>query len=149
ASARWRRAGTWPAHPRRSGRSCKQRRRLAASWRAGRPPPSGSEGAVSEERLCCLKGPSQTKYPITRRTACQREAVIQRAQPSQRRRFDLADALTRDGEFIAELFQRVVPRLTDAEAHANDLLLPWRQRRKRLTDLRVQVRVHRLVHRLR
>src|SRR5438045_2994425 len=43
------------------------------------------------------------------------------AQLAQRLGLDLADALARDLEVLADLFQRVVALLADAEAHAQNL----------------------------
>src|SRR5436190_10248400 len=42
---------------------------------------------------------------------------------AQRLGLDLADALTRDRELLADLFQRVVGVHADAEAHAENALL--------------------------
>src|SRR3954470_9363663 len=57
------------------------------------------------------------------------------AQLAQRLRFDLADALARDLEVLADFLERVVALLADAEAHAQDLLFARRQRRQHLAGL--------------
>src|SRR5262249_27893091 len=43
-------------------------------------------------------------------------------------RLDLANALAREREALANLLERVIAWLVDAEAHSQDLLLAWRQR---------------------
>src|SRR5215510_2520812 len=54
------------------------------------------------------------------------------AEFAQRLRFDLADAFARDGEVLADLFERVLAAVRpQAEAHLDDLLLA---RRKRLQN---------------
>ena len=45
----------------------------------------------------------------------------------QRLGLDLADALARHRELLADLFQRVIGVHADAEAHAQHALLAWRQ----------------------
>ena len=50
------------------------------------------------------------------------------AQLAQRLRLDLADALARDVELLADFLQRVVGVHLDAEAHAQHLRLARRQR---------------------
>ena len=61
-------------------------------------------------------------------------------------RFDLADALARDGKFLSHFFQRVIRLLTDAEAHAQHLFFARRQRRQYFAGLLLQIDVH---HRIR
>src|SRR5262245_15584633 len=62
------------------------------------------------------------------------------AKLAQRLRLNLADALAREGEALAHLFERVIARLVDTKSHAEDLLLP---RRKRLEELaRLVVEAH-------
>src|SRR5678815_5936654 len=46
---------------------------------------------------------------------------------ADRLRLDLADALARHVELLADFLQRVVGRHLDAEAHAQDLGLAWCQ----------------------
>jgi len=41
----------------------------------------------------------------------------------------LANPFARDGEYFADLFEGAVGLLVDAEAHPQDLLFAWRQRR--------------------
>src|SRR6202158_144746 len=53
------------------------------------------------------------------------------AQLAQRLRLDLANPFARDGEQLADLFEGAVG-LADAEAHPQDLLFAWRQRRQDL-----------------
>ena len=48
-------------------------------------------------------------------------------QLTQRLRLDLADALARHRELLADLFERVVGVHADAEAHAEDAFFAWRQ----------------------
>src|SRR4051812_37119877 len=50
------------------------------------------------------------------------------AQLPQRLGLDLAYALSRDVELLADLFQRVIGRHLDAEAYAQDLRLARRER---------------------
>ena len=44
------------------------------------------------------------------------------AQFAQRLGFDLADAFARDGELLADFFERVLAAVLQAEAHLDDLL---------------------------
>src|SRR5471032_631529 len=62
-------------------------------------------------------------------------------QLAQRLGLDLPDALAGDFEVLADLFQRVVGLLADAEAHAQDLLFARRQRRQHFAGLLGQVHV--------
>jgi len=48
-------------------------------------------------------------------------------QLPQRLGLDLADALARHRELLADLFQRVVRIHADAEAHAQHALFAWRE----------------------
>src|SRR5581483_2683426 len=64
------------------------------------------------------------------------------AQLAQRLRLDLPYALARDGEFLADLLQRVVGFLADAEAHAQHLLFARRERREHLARLFLKIDVH-------
>jgi hypothetical protein len=50
------------------------------------------------------------------------------AELPERLRLDLADALARDVEARADLFERVIGALADAEAKPQDLLLAGRER---------------------
>src|SRR5439155_9592771 len=61
------------------------------------------------------------------------------AQLAERLGLDLPDALTGDREALANLFQRVLALLADAEPEAEDLLLLGRQRGQRALDLRREV----------
>src|SRR5262245_12783720 len=55
------------------------------------------------------------------------------AEFAQRLRLDLADAFSRDGEVLADLFERVLAAVrAQAEAHLDDLLLARRQRLQNL-----------------
>src|SRR5512133_2305740 len=63
------------------------------------------------------------------------------AQLSQRLRLDLPDALARHLEVLADLLERVVALLPDAEAHAEDLLLARRERGEHLPRLLGEVHV--------
>src|SRR5271156_2817163 len=69
------------------------------------------------------------------------------AQLAQRLGFDLPNPFARHGELFADLFQRVIGLLPDAEAHAQDLPLTWRERRQRLARLFAQVALDRGLHR--
>src|SRR5499433_532962 len=60
---------------------------------------------------------------------------------AQRLGLDLADALARDRELVADLFQRVVLVHADAEAHADYTLLPRRERGERARRGLAQVRL--------
>src|ERR1043165_3748833 len=57
------------------------------------------------------------------------------AQLTERLGLDLPDALAGDLEVLADLLEGVVGLLTDAEPHAQDLLLTWRQGRQDLAGL--------------
>src|SRR5204863_3926590 len=50
------------------------------------------------------------------------------AELAQRLRLDLADALASDGELLADLLERVLGTVADAEAHLQHLLLAGRER---------------------
>src|SRR5271166_2510607 len=54
------------------------------------------------------------------------------AQLAQRLRLDLANTFARDAEQFADLFEGAVGLQADSEAHPQDLLLAWRQRRQDL-----------------
>src|SRR2546427_7803326 len=72
------------------------------------------------------------------------------AQLPERLGRDLRDALARDREALADLLERVLALLADAEPEAQDLLLLGRKRGQRPLDLRRQVLVEeRLVGRAR
>src|SRR5262244_111347 len=61
---------------------------------------------------------------------------------AQRLGLDLADALARDRELVADLFQRVVLVHAYAEAHADYTLLPRRERGERARGGLAQVRLN-------
>src|SRR4026207_106417 len=72
-------------------------------------------------------------YPASRLSLLVEEALQplgarRVAQLAQRLGLDLAYALARDVELLADLLERVVGRHLDAEAHAQHLGLAWRQR---------------------
>src|SRR6188768_3523609 len=50
------------------------------------------------------------------------------AELAQRLGFDLADALAGDGEVLADLLERVLAAVANAEAHLDHLLLARRER---------------------
>jgi hypothetical protein len=54
------------------------------------------------------------------------------AQLAQRLGLDLANTFARGGEHLADLFEGAVGLQADAEAHPEDLLFAWRQRRQDL-----------------
>src|ERR1700676_1569190 len=58
--------------------------------------------------------------------------TLRRAEMPQRLRLDLPDALPREVELLADLFERVLALAADAEAQADHLLLP---RSKPLDDV--------------
>src|SRR5271156_1704684 len=62
-------------------------------------------------------------------------------QLAERLRFDLADALARHFEVLADFLERVVALLADTEAHAEDLLLARRERLQHLPRLLGEVHV--------
>src|SRR5690242_13453597 len=68
-------------------------------------------------------------------------------QLAQRLRLDLADALARHRELLADLLERVIGVHADAEAHPQDPLLARGQRgedaRRRLAQIRLDRRVER------
>src|SRR5205814_2856162 len=65
------------------------------------------------------------------------------AELAQRLRLDLADALARDVELLADLFERVVGVHLDAEAHAQHLRLARRERIEHVLGRLAQARVER------
>src|SRR5689334_8488037 len=69
------------------------------------------------------------------------------AELAQRLRLDLSYTLARDGEFLADLFQRMVGFLADAEAHPEHLLLARCERRQDLARLLLEIDVHHRVRR--
>src|SRR5689334_20125240 len=72
------------------------------------------------------------------------------AQLAERLRLDLTNALAGEREALADLFERVVARLVDAEPHAEDLLLARRERLQELARLVVEAHLRiRLVGRKR
>src|SRR5437899_7771592 len=62
--------------------------------------------------------------------AAQLAAAARVLELAQRLGLDLADALARHRELLADLFQRVVGIHADAEAHAQHALFAWRQGRQ-------------------
>src|SRR5216684_5613128 len=91
--------------------------------------------------------------PMRRRGGCRRPAssIIEEAperpgparvlELAQRLGLDLADALARQRELLADLLQRVVLVHADAEAHADDTLLARREEGKRARRGFAQVRL--------
>src|ERR1700687_3972680 len=69
------------------------------------------------------------------------------AQLAQRLGLYLTNTFARDGELLADLFEGAVGLLADAEAHAQDLLFAWRQRRQYLARLLAQVAADRRLDR--
>src|SRR6185436_20976822 len=90
-------------------------------------------------------------------SALPRRLVIQEApqfpaparvlQLAQRLRLDLADALARHRELLADLLQRVIGVHADAEAHAQHALLARRERGENASRRLAQVRLDRGVDR--
>src|SRR5262245_43465618 len=62
-------------------------------------------------------------------------------QLAQRLRLDLADPLAGDGEVLADLLERVLGAVADAEAHLDHLLLARRQRLEHLIGLFLEVEI--------
>src|SRR5882672_5511106 len=60
---------------------------------------------------------------------------------SERLGLDLADALARDREALAHLFERVLAAVADAEPHLDDLFLARRERLQHRFGLFLQVEV--------
>src|SRR3954447_8367691 len=79
--------------------------------------------------------------------APQLPAPARMLQLAQRLRLDLADALARHRELLADLFERMVGVHADAEAHAEHALLAWRERsqhpRRGLAEIALDRRVDR------
>src|SRR5216684_3864208 len=73
----------------------------------------------------------RAKFPAARRVA----------QLAQRLGFDLTDALARDGEALADLLERVLTAVADAEPHLDDLLFARRERLQHRFGLFLQVQV--------
>jgi hypothetical protein len=71
----------------------------------------------------------------------QAPAAGRMAQLAQRLRLDLPDALARDREALADLFERVLGALADAEAHLDHTLLTRRERLEDAVGLFLQVQV--------
>src|SRR6187200_1698221 len=63
------------------------------------------------------------------------------AQLSERLGLDLADALAGDGEVLADLLERVLAAVANAEAHLDYLLLARRERFEDRFGLLLQVQV--------
>src|SRR5207249_4695657 len=59
----------------------------------------------------------------------------------QRFRFNLPDALARDGEALADFFQRVFAAVAHAEAHLDDFLLARRERLEHRLGLLLEIQV--------
>src|SRR5688500_17845190 len=68
-------------------------------------------------------------------------ATRRMSQLAQRLGFDLTDALARDGEILADLFQRVLAAIADTKAHLDHLLLARRQRFQHRFGLLLQIEV--------
>ena len=71
------------------------------------------------------------------------------AELAQRLGFDLADALARHIEFLADLFERMRLSVDQTEAHAKHLLFARGKRREHFFKLLAQQRIRRLFRRLR
>src|SRR5919198_3659246 len=61
------------------------------------------------------------------------------AQLTQRLGLDLTDAFASDGEGLADLFQRVLAAILQAEAHFDDLLLARGERAQHMRRLLLEV----------
>src|SRR5690606_34947360 len=92
----------------------------AASRDRGRPPASPIREFLAQE----MKRPrfrGLSPASVLDEEASQLLAAARMPQLAQRLRLDLADALARDVELLADLFERVVGVHVDAEAHAQHL----------------------------
>src|SRR5579883_669922 len=111
ASRRWRsRASAGSARSRRSTRKCRPPARAA---------PRNKNGPQSAGRFDSI--PPRPRSVIQEAPQLPRPARM--LQLAQRLRLDLADALARHRELLADLLQRVVGVHADAEAHAQHALL--------------------------
>src|SRR5262249_1224870 len=63
------------------------------------------------------------------------------AQLAQRLGFDLPDPFAGDGEALADLFERVLAAVADAETHLDDFFLARRQRLEDRFGLLLQIQV--------
>src|SRR6476646_11582709 len=83
--------------------------------------------------------------PGTKRLIVQEASQLPRParmlELAQRLGLDLADALARHRELLADLFQRVVGVHADSEAHAQHALFAWRQRGEHARRGLAQVRL--------
>ena len=68
-------------------------------------------------------------------------------QLAQRLGFDLADALSRHAELAADLFQRALPAIVEAEAQGNDAALALRERAEHVVHGIAQQRLGRFLDR--
>src|SRR3954468_8954137 len=59
----------------------------------------------------------------------------------ERLRFDLTNALARDGEALPDFFERVLAAVADAKSHLDDLLLARRERIQPPLGLFLQVQI--------
>src|SRR6185312_5495718 len=82
---------------------------------------------------------------ILRRPSFEKRAKFARPrrvpQLAQRLGLDLADALAGDGEALADLFERVLAAVADAEAHLDHLFLARRQRLQHRLGLFLEVEI--------
>src|ERR1043165_4537171 len=95
--------------------------------------------ATVERRLNPFMGASLLPNPLQKRLELARARRV--AQFAERLGFDLPDALARDGEVLADLFERVLAAVrAAAEAHLDDLLFARREGRQNLLRDLAQVR---------
>src|SRR5689334_6499986 len=77
----------------------------------------------------------------------QSDAAAGMTQLSQRLGFDLPDTLARDGEILADLFERVFIPVFEPEAQTDNSLFTGRQRLQHFGCLFVQVQIDDLIRR--
>src|SRR5205085_11290094 len=98
----------------------------ARLWVAGPPCSEGVWGSVAPQaRLWVAGPPCSTSGLMSSRLQEAPELLRPRrmAQLAQRLGLDLSDALARDREILADLLERVLASVGEAEAQAQDLLL--------------------------
>src|SRR5665213_3972957 len=103
----------------------------------------GGTGAFQRSR----PAPGRNRRSLAFEEAAQLFRARRVPQLAQRLRLDLANALARDVELLADLFQRVVGVHLDAEAHPQHLRLARRQRVEDVLADIAQARVDRGVGR--
>src|SRR3990170_7175686 len=83
-----------------------------------------------------------TTYPLRFHETFEALAPARMPELAQRFGFDLTDALAGHRELLPHLFESVIGLFTNAEAHAQHLLLARRQGGQDLSRLLLQINVH-------